>query len=172
MISCQAFRENLRPGTPDAAALEHLRKCDACLDWAVRIDPDNFFRAIGGEEQVPPGGIDAFAAGVMNQVRMRQTEGSVTRRSPAPPPRLAAAATIVMAIGAGALFYDHASKQPLPPSTPAAVVVAAATPAPLVTKPVVETYQSRNATIVEMPTEGPHDPKVIMIFDNSLPANL
>src|SRR5579872_7058782 len=171
MISCQAFRENLRPGTADPAVLEHLRKCDACLDWAVRIDPDNFFRAIGGEEQVPPGGIDAFAAGVMSQVRMRQTEGAVTRRFLVPPRRLAAAAAVVVAIGAGALFYDRASKQPLP-LAPSATTVAAATPAPLATKPIVETYQSRDATIVEMPTEGPNDPKVIMIFDNSLPANL
>ena len=82
MISCHAFRDTLRPGTSDPAVLEHLRKCDACLDWAVSIDPDNFFRAIGGEEHVPPGGVDAFAAGVMAQVRARQKEGSVRRRFP------------------------------------------------------------------------------------------
>lgn len=169
MISCQTFRENLRPGTSDAAVLEHLRKCDICLDWAVSIDPDNFFRAIGGEEQVPPGGVDAFADGVMAQVRVRQTETSATRRFLVPPRRLAAAAAIVVALGAGALFYDHASK-PLPPAQPA--VVAAAKPVALTTKPVVETYQSQNATIVEMPSSGPHDTKVIMIFDDSLPANL
>lgn len=169
MISCHAFRDTLRPGTSDPAVLEHLRKCDACLDWAVSIDPDNFFRAIGGEEHVPPGGVDAFAAGVMAQVRARQTEGSVSRRFLVPPGRLAAAAAVVVAITAGVLFYDRTSR-PAEPVRP--VVVAAAPSAPLTTKPVVETYQSKDATIVEMPAEGPHDPKVIMIFDDSLPANL
>ncbi len=169
MISCQAFRENLRPGSNDAGVLEHLRRCDACLDWAVKADPDNFFRAIGGEELVPPGGIDAFTDGVMAQVRVRQTEGSVKHRFLIPPRRLAAAAAITATLGIAALVYDRVPK-PLPPARPP--VAAAARPVALTTKPVVETYQSQNATIVEMPTEGPHDTKVVMIFDDSLPADL
>ncbi len=67
MISCQSFRANLQTRTPEV--LEHLRKCDACLEYAVSVDPDNFFRAIGGEELEPPGGVEAFTADVMAQVR-------------------------------------------------------------------------------------------------------
>ena len=32
MISCQTYRASLSAGTQDAALLEHLRTCDACLD--------------------------------------------------------------------------------------------------------------------------------------------
>ena len=56
MISCQTFRSTLEPGTHDAEVLEHLRSCDACLDFAVEIDPDNFFRLLGCDDMVPPGG--------------------------------------------------------------------------------------------------------------------
>ena len=44
MISCQTFRTKLHPGNDDAELLEHLRSCDACLEHAVSVDPDNFFR--------------------------------------------------------------------------------------------------------------------------------
>jgi uncharacterized protein (UPF0333 family) len=41
------------------------------------------------------------------------------------------------------------------------------------TKPVVETYESDSATIVEMPSEGAADDvKIVMIFDENLPADL
>ena len=55
MISCQTFRSTLEPGTRDAEVLEHLRSCDACLDFAVEIDPDNFFRLLGGDDMVQRG---------------------------------------------------------------------------------------------------------------------
>jgi hypothetical protein len=43
----------------------------------------------------------------------------------------------------------------------------------LTTKPVVETYESDSATIVEMPSEGAADDvKIVMIFDENLPADL
>ena len=86
MISCQSFRANLQSRSPEV--LEHLRKCDSCLDHAIAVDPDNFCRAIGGEELEPPGGIDAFASDVMAQVRLRQAEGSVARRFLIAPRRL------------------------------------------------------------------------------------
>ena len=38
MMTCQQFRANLQPGTTDAALLEHLRHCDACLDHAMGIE--------------------------------------------------------------------------------------------------------------------------------------
>jgi hypothetical protein len=166
MISCQSFRANVQSRSPEV--LEHLRRCDACLDHAISVDPDNFFRAIGGEELEPPGGIDAFAADVMAQVRLRQAEGSVARRLLIAPRRLAAAAAIVVAIGVSALVYDKAQQR----VTPAPPVAVAVRPKSLATKPVIETYQSQNATIVEVPPEGKNDAQVVMIFDDSLPADL
>lgn len=168
MISCQNFRANIRPGSEDAAMLEHLRKCDSCLDYGVGVDPELFFRSIGGEELTPPGGVDAFTAEVMSQVRLRQTEGSVgARRFLIPPRRLAAAAVITATVGLAALLFDHAQKPEAAKSGP----VVAAAPAQLTTKPVVETYAYKNATILEMPAEA-NDATVIMIFDESLPADL
>jgi hypothetical protein len=164
MISCQTFRSKLQPGTTDVELLEHLRGCDACLDHAMAIDPDNFFRAIGGQELVPPGGVDAFASDVMTQIRLRQTEGSVARRLLIAPRRLAAAAAVVIAIGISALVYERKPTGPAAP--PAAPVVQ------LATKPVVETYDSTGATIIEVPVEGKNDTRVVMIFDESLPADL
>ncbi|HEX9492297.1 MAG TPA: hypothetical protein VGA33_03460 [Thermoanaerobaculia bacterium] len=148
----------------DAELLEHLRGCDACLDHAMAVDPDNFFRAIGGQELVPPGGVDAFASDVMTQIRLRHTEGSVARRLLIAPRRLAAAAAVVIAIGISALVYDRNTTRPAAP--PAAPVVQ------LATKPVVETYDSTGATIIEVPVEGKNDTQVVMIFDESLPADL
>ncbi len=164
MISCQTFRSKLQPGMSDAELLEHLRGCDACLDHAMAVDPDNFFRAIGGQELVPPGGVDAFASDVMTQIRLRHTEGSVARRLLIAPRRLAAAAAVVIAIGISALVYDRNTTRPAAP--PAAPVVQ------LATKPVVETYDSTGATIIEVPVEGKNDTQVVMIFDESLPADL
>ena len=148
----------------DAELLEHLRGCDACLDHAMAVDPDNFFRAIGGQELVPPGGVDAFASDVMTQIRLRHTEGSVARRLLIAPRRLAAAAAVVIAIGISALVYDRNTTRPAAP--PAAPVVQ------LAMKPVVETYDSTGATIIEVPVEGENDTQVVMIFDESLPADL
>lgn len=166
MITCQTFRSRLQPGSNDAEVLEHLRHCDACLEHAMAIDPDNFFRAIGGEEMEPPGGVDAFASGVMAQIRLRQTEGSVGRRQLVPAKRLAVAAAIIVGIGIS-FFASQTSFQSVPP-TRAAVVQ----PQQLTNKPVVEAYDSKDATIVEVPTEGKNDPQVVMIFDESLPADL
>jgi hypothetical protein len=166
MISCQTFRSRLQPGSTDVEVLEHLRGCDVCLDHAMAIDPDNFFRAIGGEEMEPPGGVDAFASDVMAQIRLRQTEGSVARRLLTAPRRLAVAATIIVALGVS-FFASQMSFQRLPPASAAIV-----RPVQFATKPVVETYDSKDATIVEVPTEGKNDPQVVMIFDESLPADL
>jgi hypothetical protein len=164
VINCQTFRANIQ--SRDADMLEHLRKCDACLEYAVSADPDNFFRAIGGEELVPPGGIDAFASDVMSQIRVREAEAPAAKRFLVAPRRLAAAAAIIVAIGGSWFGYERANR-PL-----AAPVVAAARKQPLTTKPVVETYQSQNATIVEMPSQGGSDANVVMIFDDALPADL
>jgi hypothetical protein len=167
MISCVNFRANVTSHEPEV--LEHLRKCDACLEFAVTADPDHFFRAIGGEELEPPGGVEAFTNDVMAQVRLRQAEGSVARRFLIPPRRLAAAAAVVVAIAGGTLVWQrHEQPALIAPRAVAKVVP----PVVTATKPVIETYQSQNATIIEMPSQGNNDANVVMIFDDSLPADL
>ena len=168
MMSCDRFRSSFSAGTEDAALLAHLRTCDRCLDFAAHIDADVLFRALGGEEMVPPGGVDAFVDDVMQQVRVRGAENVVvaTPRVPAWR-RFAVAATVAMAFAGSTytLRYDRA----------AAPVSIAAHYTPrvvaLVEKPIVESYESETATIVEVPTE-PNDVKIVMIFDESLPADL
>ena len=173
MISCQTFRATLQPGTRDAEVLEHLRRCDACLDFAIEADPDNFFRLLGGDELVPPGGVDAFVGDVMAQVRSRQTETAVEpHRTFSNMRRLAIAATVALAVTTGLIVSNH---QPVKAPRVAAGFsrpAEAGRYTPLVTKPVVDTYESKNATIVEVPSETKDDVQVVMIFDESLPADL
>ena len=167
MISCQTYRASLSAGTQDAALLEHLRRCDACLDFSVEVDPDNFFRSIGGSDLVPPGGVDAFVGDVMRQVQIRGKETSMeahhtlTWRQ-----RLAIAATIAAGITGATMVFEH-SRQTAVPAAPARVIPPVAKV--LTTKPVIDSY-SRNATIVEVPTEK--NVNVVMIFDEKLPADL
>lgn len=175
MMTCRQFRANLRPGTADAALLEHLRHCDACLDYAMGIDPDLFFRSIGGEELVPPGGVDAFVGDVMSQVRVRSAETSLApRRTASVWRRLAIAATIVAGVTATSLVYRLERRAPAPQNvaqTLLSVQRAKPHPAAHATKSFLETYSSHNATIVEVPNDG-SDAKVVMIFDDTLPADL
>lgn len=172
MMTCHYFRANLQPGTSDAALLEHLRHCDACLDYAMGIDPDLFFRSLGGEDLVPAGGIDAFVGDVMSQVRVRNAETSLAPyHSVSAWQRWAIAATVVAGVTGATLAYrfEHA---PAPAPQPTHLVaVAKPRPAITATKSFVETYSSHNATIVEMPNDG-SDTKVVMIFDDKLPADL
>jgi hypothetical protein len=178
MISCDSFRKRFVADTDDAAVLEHLRACDRCLDFAVQTDPDVMFRAIGGGEMVPPGGVDAFVTGVMQQVRVRAAESTVTARRHVIswPRRLAVAATLAAGI-TGAMLYNRATA-PAPGVTHPVAALAAVDVKPaelktFATKPVVETYESDSATIVEMPSEGAADDvKIVMIFDENLPADL
>lgn len=175
MISCDSFRTRFHVGTEDAALLEHLRSCDRCLDLAAHADPDLMFRALGGErigaEMIPPGGIDAFVAGVMQQVRVRDAESTVTAsRVVSWPRRLAMAAAVSVAVFGATLVYRTAE----PPAgiTARAELKTNLTTKPLTTKPVVETYESENATIVEVPTEESDAVRIVMIFDENLPADL
>ncbi len=176
MIHCDSFRTRFHAGTDDAALLAHLRTCDRCLDFAAGVDPDVMFRALGGEEMIPPGGVDAFVAGVMQQVRVRGVESTVEARHNVLPwtKRLAVAATLVAGITGGMLFYR--SGDPVTePVTPIRMAreLSPVTPVKLATKPVIETYESEKATIVEVPTEDTGDDvKIVMIFDENLPADL
>jgi hypothetical protein len=171
MMTCSYFRANLQPGNADAAMLEHLRHCDGCLDFAMSVDPDLFFRSLGGEELVPPGGIDAFVGDVMSQVRVHAAEASLTpRRNVSVWQRWAIAATVAAGVTGATLAYRY--EHPVQATQPAHFVAAARPhPAATATKSFVETYSSHDATIVEMPNDG-SDTKVVMIFDDKLPADL
>lgn len=171
MISCTTFRSEFLPGTDDHAVLEHLRACDACLDFATRTDPDVLFRALGGGELLPPGGVDAFVDEVMREVRLRSTETGITaRRTGTWTRRLAVAATLAAAVTAGSLYVRMTGRATdIPVGLTAAVQRADIRPA--VTLPVVDTYDSENATIVEVPSTD-SNVKVVMVFDESLPADL
>src|SRR5437764_14690168 len=111
MITCRACRASFeaRPQIPQV--LEHARACDACLDYAVSVDPDIMFRGLGGDELVPPGGVEAFVGDVMREVRLRSTENA-TQRVIAWPRRLAVAATLVAGITGGALMWQRGNTSP------------------------------------------------------------
>lgn len=170
MISCDAFRTRFHANTEDAALLGHIRSCDRCLDVAAHTDPDVLFRALGGAEMVPPGGVDAFVDDVMRQVRVRGAETAVeSRPAMSWTRRLAIAATVAITVTAATLAYR--SNEPAATS-PVRTATALSTK-PLAAKAIVETYESDNATIVEVPSEqAGDDVKIVMIFDENLPADL
>ena len=175
MISCLNFRAGFRPGTDDAEVLAHVRACDACLDWAAGVDPDILFRSIGGGELIPPGGVDAFVSDVMREVHLRSTESTLLgHRMPLSwTRRLAIAATVAAGITGAALVYQRDRQAPaIVPGPVVSRPVAAVSPLRRTTKPVVESYDSKQATIVEVPTEGNGDTQIVMIFDEKLPADL
>jgi hypothetical protein len=173
MSSCETFRARYESGSEAPAVLEHIRVCDRCLDFVAQDNPDLMFRALGGGEMIPQGGVDAFVDDVMQQVRVRGAESTVEAHPAVSwPRRLAVAATLVAGIS-GSLLYQQAMRPT--PGVPMSVArgIAPVAAKKLATKPVVETYESENATIVEMPSEGAADDvKIVMIFDENLPADL
>jgi len=171
MITCQTFRANLTPNTDDVELLAHMRSCDACIDHAMSVDPDNFFRAIGGNEMIPPGGVDAFASEVMAQIRSRETETSIEHHVVLSwPRRFAIAATIAASFIGTMLVVKHENAAaPVAAQSASLITHHPSLVTPRTTKPVIETYQSQTATIIEVPAEGAN---VVMIFDDKLPADL
>ena len=171
-MRCEFFRQNCVAGTdPAPEMLEHLRECGDCLNYAVAIDPDYLFRSLGGE-MTPPGGIDAFVDGVMEQVHLRQTERKIARRGMPAVYRWAVSATLTIATIGGLQYQNRNSAVP-EALTAAANHVSGIVPVKnqLEPRPVVENYESVSATIVEVPNQT-SDLKVVMIFDESLPADL
>jgi hypothetical protein len=169
MISCETFRARFAPATEDAAVLEHVRSCDACLAVALEQDPDMLFRSLGAREMEPPGGIDAFVGDVMREVRLRKTETMVAFPHVSWTRRLAYAATLAAGLTAAtAVYFSNRTGAPMP------VTVARATVRPVqaAARPAVEMYHSDSATIVEIPTDASEDVKVVMVFDDTLPADL
>ena len=168
MISCDSFRTRFQANTEDAALLDHLRTCDRCLDFAAHVDPDVMFRALGGSEMIPPGGVDAFVGGVMQQVRVRDAETTVAAAQVvAWPRRLAMAAALAVAL-LGTLLVTRID---VPIDTHGVARAELRELRTFTTKPVIASYESDNATIVEVPTES-DDVKIVMIFDENLPADL
>jgi hypothetical protein len=168
MISCDSFHARFEPASEDPAVLEHLRSCDACLDMAAHVDPDVMFRAIGGD-RIPPGGVDAFTEDVMRAIHVRDTEQKLVNVRPMSSARRLAVAAMFVAGFLGALVY-YPRDPAIAPAPP--VLMAAAPHVKLATKPLVEAYDSANATIVEVPNEGADDTRIVMVFDESLPADL
>jgi hypothetical protein len=171
-VSCQEFRKECAAGDLSSEGLVHLRACEDCLGHAIDIDADLAFRAIGGEME-PLGGVETFVADVMHQIHVHETEKQLRAGSPwgrrVQGWAVAAAATV--AVIAGAIAYPRFQQVPAEVQQTAAVV-RPATPVALVSRPIIESYSSANATIVEVPTEAQDDIKVVMVFDDKLPADL
>ncbi len=174
MISCDAFRTRFHASTDDAVLLDHIRTCDRCLDFAATIDPDVMFRALGGGDMIPPGGIDAFVDDVMQQVRVRGAETTIEARPRMSiTRRLAIAATIAATVTGATIAYRYESAPAAVPTQVAHVTPKVLTTKALITKATVETYDSPDATIVEVPSQqAGDDVKIVMIFDENLPADL
>ena len=169
-MTCETFRTRFVPATADEAVLGHLRSCDPCLTLAIEQDPDVLFRALGGGSMVPPGGVDAFVGDVMREVRLRQTESTIGSKPVSWMRRLAVAATIALAITTASTVYLSNSSGPV--TAPVNVARATFAVPEVQPRPAVEMYESESATIVEVPAEARADVKVVMVFDESLPADL
>ncbi|MBI2212423.1 MAG: hypothetical protein HYU52_02160 [Acidobacteria bacterium] len=173
-MRCDEFRVACQqPEELGCEALAHMRACEPCLNHAIAADPDLMFRGLGGELS-PDGGTDAFVEGVMHEIRFRKAERIVDARHRfATTQRWAIAAAVVVAVVSGAIFWPRADRV-IVPGAPSAVIASA--PASLVvpvsSKPAIESYGSSSAMIVEVPFEETSDLKVVMIFDESLPADL
>lgn len=168
MMTCDVFRAQFTAGSNDPAVLEHLRSCDACLNFAVERDGDVLFRSIGGADLVPPGGVDAFVDDVMHSVHIRSAESSMSSRGVTWPRNLALAATVAATIAGAGLVYE---KSHAPAVAPGPAIAEHHVKKALTPKPVIESYDSQKATIVEMPTDR-EDVKVVMVLDDSIPADL
>ena len=163
-MNCETFRVQFVPASGDPKMLEHVRSCDACLNFAVERDDDLLFRALGGDDMVPPGGVDAFVEDVMREVRLRGTENTVAASFVSWPRKLAVAAALTVVVAGSSFLYEHRAT---PPAGAAVIHHQFKTAA----RPVIQSYDAQNATIVEVPSEG-EDVAVVMVFDDSLPADL
>ncbi len=168
-MNCESFRNAIEQGTDSAAVRGHLRACDPCMEWAVAADPELMFRSLGIEETEPPGGTDAFVADVLRQVEMRDAERRLGRRTVRFTPVFRWSAAAALAVGVlGTLVMQRDRVETVVPTTPAAAVARAV----IVDRPVIEQYDSAGATIVEVPAQNSSDIRLVMVFDESLPADL
>ncbi len=177
-MNCTEYRKRLEAADDSPELLAHQRECAECLELAIAQEPSSLFSTMGGDEMLPPGGLDAFVSGVMNEVRLRETERSLeTEENPV---RIAwwwaAAAAVFVTFTSWIAIQPRFSPEPAPVHQTAIVAeaapVAEAELAPTMTRPVVTEYARAEATIVELPSESVDDLKIVMIFDDSLPQDL
>lgn len=167
-MTCDLFRKQSSLDALGADALSHLRSCGACLDHTASLDPTMMFRLLGGEELVPPGGLDSFVDEVVQQVQVRRTAQKLARPSFSRYYRgLAVAASLLVALGIAAFIPRTA-----PTADRAIATVAAPSSQPALVRPIVDSYDSVDATIVEVPSSNDSDLKIVMIFDETLPVDL
>lgn len=171
MMTCAAFRAELRTDHLSAEALAHMRSCTSCLEAAVAADPENLFRSLGGGEILPPDGVDSFATDVMQEVRLRTTERSMRRTRFTPLVRWSAAAALALVIGGitwtrwWGVGLRPTQEQPKAASPIATVAESA-------NLSIIESYEETGAMLVELPGQEGDDIKVVMIFDETLPVDL
>ena len=172
-MNCQTFRTQLATGADTTEMREHLRECPSCLEAAVETSPDFLFRSLGGE-MIPPGGVDEFVSEVMQQVHVRSAEQRIARRPLSPIYRWSLAAAFAMTVLTSLIVNRTATIEPVTTTIASARPIATrpADRRAVAARPVVENYSATAATIVEIPTEETGDLKVVMIFDESLPADL
>lgn len=164
-MNCQGAIQAIREGAIGEEALAHLRSCPACLDLAVGVDPDILFRSLGGKELTPPGGVDLFVAEVIQQVDVRRKESQMSpRRLSSRPAQWAVAAALGLVVTTASLV-----QRPGAVMAPQAGVQVATVP--LVSRPVIENYESDSATIVEV-SSAETSVQIVMVFDDSLPVDL
>lgn len=170
-MNCREILPALESGADDAGVRTHVRACAGCLEKAVAVDPDFLFRSLGGDQAEPPGGVDAFVEDVLEQIRLRETERTLQPR-PARVSRFtrwSIAATIAMGVLIAGLVE---LRDPAPD-----VLRIASAPVPVATiasldRPVIESYDSAGAMIVEIAAEETSDIRLVMVFDESLPSDL
>lgn len=172
-MRCDDFKIAIQSEEPSAETLEHLRNCADCLDFAAEINPDNLFRSLGGDDLVPPGGIDQFTAEVMQQVTALERIRLPRQRAQAKPGYVwSLAAALGVAVMSFALVngrQDVAAPVPAVAKVNRPVIEEVATG---LTAPVIEEYENSSAMIVEVPVQETGGVQVVMIFDESLPADL
>ncbi|MDX1583053.1 MAG: hypothetical protein R3338_05560 [Thermoanaerobaculia bacterium] len=178
-MKCEDLRTMLRSGQESPELQEHLRACAECLELAVSIEPASMFATLGGEEVVPPGGVDLFVSDVMNEIRLRETEKSLDAGDH--PVRVAwwwsAAAAIFILLTTWLAVQSYDRPDVTSPNAPAAVaedrtISEPERVEPSVTRPVIDDYERAEAMIVELPSESTDDLKIVMIFDENLPQDL
>jgi hypothetical protein len=169
-MNCESFRHAIEAGSDELRVRGHLRTCDPCMEWAIAVDPDLMFRALGVDEMEPPGGTDAFVADVLRQVEMRDAERRLGRRTVRFTTAFRWSAAAALALGILGTLVMQRDRGVI--ATPTAPVAAVAQAAPVVDRPVIEQYDSAGAMIFEVPAENSSDIRLVMVFDESLPADL
>lgn len=164
-MNCQGVIEAIRSGEVGEKTLAHIRSCPACLDLAVRVDPDILFRSLGGKELTPPGGLDRFVGDVMQQVDIRRKEAQMSpRRVSSRPVQWAVAAALGLVVTTAT--FVNAPDAVVAPKMSTQLAMKS-----LVSRPVIESYESSSATIVEVPSTET-SVQIVMVFDDSLPVDL